>query len=100
MARPKNRILSTDKLFTYTNLIYLSGLVGVTLVKSSVLNRDLKDASEMLGCFRSGAKKFQQRLFLRFIRFKRRRHPCRIKHVTTLILLVGDDNSTRDIHSD
>ena len=28
-------------------------------MKSSVLSRDLKDASEMLGCFSSGAKEFQ-----------------------------------------
>ena len=28
-------------------------------MKSSVFSRDLKDASEMLGCFSSGAKEFQ-----------------------------------------
>ena len=28
-------------------------------MKSSVFSRDLKDASEMLGCFSSGAKEFK-----------------------------------------
>ena len=28
-------------------------------MKSSVFSRDLKDVSEMLGCFSSGAKEFQ-----------------------------------------
>ena len=28
-------------------------------MKSSVLSRDLKDASDVLGCFSSGAKEFQ-----------------------------------------
>ena len=44
----------------YRNEIsYLSGSGGWALAKSSVFSRDLKDASEMLGCCSSGAKEFQ-----------------------------------------